>query len=104
MSDVRDAAKSGDLTNAITNLGTSLTRVSVAAMTLPTYLLPERSRAEATGAATNFVNAVGAFHLSFAKTVVTSASAVVRGLSNVANSVQQTSKTVAPAAAPVAKR
>ena len=44
MSDVRDAAKSGDLTNAITNLGTSLTRVSVAAMTLPTYLLPARDR------------------------------------------------------------
>ncbi|MEI7771536.1 MAG: hypothetical protein WCI67_16205 [Chloroflexales bacterium] len=96
-----DPVKSGDLASAITNIGTSLTRASVAVATLPSYLLPEQSRGDAVNAATTFVNSVGALHMSIAKAALSGVTAAVQELNKAADSVQQTAK--APAA-PVVKR
>ncbi|MEI8307966.1 MAG: hypothetical protein WCF99_12975 [Chloroflexales bacterium] len=85
--------KSDDLIDAVTNVGNSISRVGLAVVTVPTYLLPEKSRADVISATNNLFNTIGTIHLSVFKTVVSGIGTATSGLTKV---VSETSAQLAP--------
>jgi hypothetical protein len=77
-----DTNTGADLLDAASALGASMVRVGVTAVTLPLSVLPvpPKTRDDATTAATDLFNAVGALHMGLAKIAVNGFGVATRAL------------------------